>query len=87
MMELDATRWTAAGGYEPDPSRPELNAAIYACMEAFRLMTAKAGDEIALSSLGAFGASLHPCTLDEIQAYTAKFRAFTDAIPVKRREA
>jgi hypothetical protein len=75
--------WTAAAGFEPDPSRPELNAAIYACMEAFRLMTAKGGDEIETSSLGAFGASLHACTLNEVNAYTTKFRAFTDAMPAK----
>jgi hypothetical protein len=75
--------WTAAAGFEPDPSCPALNAAIYDCMEAFRLMTVKGGDEIETGSLGAFGASLHACTLEEVNAYTAKFRAFTDAMPPK----
>ena len=78
---LPRPHWTPAGGFAPDPERPELNAAIYDCMEAFRLMTVKGGDEIEIGSLGAFGASLHACSLEEVRAYAAKFRAFTDALP------
>jgi hypothetical protein len=76
-----APRTSVVEGFVPDPNSPKFNAAVNECMEAFRYMVRKGGDEIDGEALEVFGASLDSYTLEQVNALTVKLRAHADDSP------
>ena len=64
----------------PESNAPEFIDAVYECMEAFRHMARKSGHAISGEALEGFGASLYSCTLQQVNALTAKLQAHTGAL-------
>ena len=67
--------------FTPDCSGPEFISAVYECMEAFRHMSRRSGQEISGDALEGFGASLYSCTLRQVNGLTAKLQAHTGMLP------
>ncbi len=67
-----------------DANAPEYDIAVYECMEAFRHLTRKGGDEMSNTALDAFGASLHVYTVKQVNALSARFQQHTAALPASK---